>query len=415
MINRYDKIFAHYIADIVIVGGGIAGLSLALALSKTNLKIIVLDKTSLQVEYDCGQHTRVSTLNYDLRVSALNQASRQLFETINIWDELVSTEKVTPLKNMLIWEEDGTGNLDFNVKLSKRNDNLGFIVENSLMREILLSKLAQTQVKLISNATLTDILQWQNTVQLTIDNKKLVQSTLVIGADGAVSTVRQLLNIPTREWDYPHKAIVTTVKTEKKHQFTARQIFLNTGPLAFLPLYGDEHYCSIVWSLHKGYAEDVQKQPESLFKDQLAKKVEWALGKVLTVDQRQLLVLKQRHAKTYYQGRVILIGDAAHTIHPLAGQGLNLGLADVSVLSRILQKTYQKTNNPILLGDRRIIEKYQRRRQQNNLVMMSAMEGIYRLFESQSTTLKLARNIGLHKTNSFSFIKRKLVKVALGL
>ena len=401
--------------DVAVVGGGIAGLSMALSLHKAGLKVVLIDQSSLVMEKDCGQATRLSNLGYDIRVCAINNASKQLFESLAVWDLMVTENQVSAFSGMQVWEKEGTGSIEFDAA-SIDLDDLGYIVENSVMRSALLNVLAQTSVQQLPDVSVVDITQNLDAIQCRLKDGRLIEAAILIGADGAQSTVSQLVNIPTREWDYPHQALVTTVKTEQAHGHIARQIFLESGPLAFLPLHGDGHVCSIVWSADPDTVRHLKDLPERVFCTEIGKAFEYRLGKITEVDSRQIMVLRQRHGKDYYRGRAVLVGDAAHTIHPLAGQGLNLGLADVAALSEVLEKQYKRCKeNSALLGIESVITRYQRKRQGKNLFMMTAMEGLYRLFAGQNMSVRWLRNAGLRRTNRLLGVKKLLIKTAMGV
>ncbi len=232
--------------------------------------------------------------------------------------------------------------------------------------------------------------------------------------------MRRTLNIPTREWDYQQSAIVCTVETEKSHEQTAWQRFSERGPVAYLPLRDTlraddarhSHFSSIVWSLDTEQARLMYSLDDNAFSKALAKELEGRLGQIKTVSERFMFSLRQRHAKAYVAEQAVLLGDAAHTIHPLAGQGLNLGLNDVHALVRIIEDAQRKgyeLAHPVLL------KRYQRQRKGENLAMMLGMEGFKRLFGSGDPLLRLLRNTGVNTVNEHTFIKRQIATRAMGL
>jgi 2-octaprenylphenol hydroxylase len=241
-----------------------------------------------------------------------------------------------------------------------------------------------------------------------------VRTTLVVGADGANSFVRQTLGFKTREWDYHHHAIVCTVETEKPHQHTAWQRFMTSGPVALLPLTANDnaHFCSIVWSVIPQEAERLMQLSDIEFAAALTQATEACLGKVLGSSQRFSFPLRQRHAVDYVQEGVALVADAAHTIHPLAGQGINLGLQDVRVLAEELLRAKALQQG---LGDMQVLSRYQRRRKTDNLMMMAVMEGFQRLFGQSSLLLRWVRNRGMAEVARHPVLKKQLIKQAMGL
>ena len=247
-----------------------------------------------------------------------------------------------------------------------------------------------------------------------MDDGRYLQAKLLIAADGANSSIRQYFNFSTKEWDYGHKAIVSTIQTECPNQQTAWQRFMPTGPLAFLPLNnnGDLHQCSIVWSQETEVADSLLSLDDQQFCDQLSAASEHCLGKVLAVETRFAIPLRQRHAANYVAHRVALLGDAAHTIHPLAGQGANLGFADVTALVDEIERAVARGND---IGELSTLTRYQRRRKPDNLTTMAAMEGFKRLFGADNLGLRLLRNMGMSKLNGIRPLKNTIIKKAMGL
>jgi 2-octaprenylphenol hydroxylase len=242
------------------------------------------------------------------------------------------------------------------------------------------------------------------------DDTKL-SAPLIIAADGGQSKIRELANLNTREWDYQHKAIVATVESSQSHQFTAWQNFLVSGPLAFLPLdHESENYCSIVWSLDSEKADAVMALNDDDFSTALARAFESRLGRVVSVSPRYCFPLQQRHAIDYSSDNIVLIGDAAHTIHPLAGQGVNLGLLDAQALAAEIKRAVVRD---LPLSEPSILRRYQRQRKANNLEVMLLMEGFKRLFGSKKLLLRYLRNMGLRKVNGLKALKNWLTKKAI--
>ena len=247
-----------------------------------------------------------------------------------------------------------------------------------------------------------------------LSNGNEITAALLIAADGAHSKVRELAEFSTREWDYGQQAIITTVRTEQPHEFTAWQRFMHSGPLAFLPLQqqGDAHRCSIVWSAEDALATELMALDDDTFCARLTAAFEARLGKVIHCDKRYAIPLRQRHATTYIQPGIALVGDAAHNIHPLAGQGVNLGLLDVIALAQEIERALLRG---IPLADYSILRRYQRQRLAGNLGMMSAMEGFKRLFGNRSLAVNWLRNTGMRQLNSVTAIKKIIINTALGV
>ena len=402
--------------DIAIVGAGLVGAALAASLKGSGLNIALIDnQTEASLQRSLAPASSVN--EFEARVSALTVASQSVLNEIGAWEKM-DPQKIQAYQKMKVWDELGTAAIEFD-SAELYQDSLGCILENQLIISALHKVLAeQTNLKrFLGNKLNTIQLVEGETEQhlLTLESGQLIQCKLLVAADGANSRVRQWAAMPTREWDYQHEAIVATIKTAKKHQNTAWQRFSESGPLAFLPLAdadNTQQYCSIVWSQETARAKSLMALSETEFLNELAKSIEFNLGDLDAVSTRYAIPLRQRHAKTYVKPGIVLLGDAAHTIHPLAGQGVNLGFKDVKVLADILKEADKQgleVNNLVLL------KRYQRQRQGDNLLMMGAMEGFKRLFEQPDPVVRWLRNTGMNWVNKQSFLKNQIAKHAMGL
>lgn len=393
-------------ADLVIVGAGMVGSALALALADSGLSVVLLDRGPLTpgaVESD---------LPFEPRVSALSLASQRILQRLGAWDGILA-RRVSPYQAMHVWDGSGTGAVHFDAA-SVHAEVLGHIVENRVVQDALLERLAEANVLLLPEARLELLRrsgdQWL--VQLAGDRQ--IRAPLVVAADGATSAVRRLAGLETREWDYLHHAIVTSVRCAESHQRTAWQRFTDDGPLAFLPLDrgGDTRWCSIVWSCTPKQGERLMALDDAAFCQALGEAFEQRLGKVECSDTRLCIPLRQRHAKRYVEPGLALIGDAAHVIHPLAGQGVNLGFLDAAVLAEELRHAQARGES---IAEQRVLERYERRRMPHNLAMMAAMEGFQRLFQDDRLPLRWLRNAALKQVDRHFEAKALLVRRALGL
>ncbi|NVK44322.1 MAG: UbiH/UbiF/VisC/COQ6 family ubiquinone biosynthesis hydroxylase [Oceanospirillaceae bacterium] len=405
-------------ADVVIVGAGMVGLTAALALAGSSLKVLVLESRELD---PAAQTTAVAAQQadgFDPRVSALTVASQQIFRALGVWNAIEEL-RVSPYTDMDVWDGEGTGHIHFS-SAELHEPCLGHIVENRVILAGLCDALTRRpgvalrtgiEVQSLSEPRLSG---GDSGRELELSDGSRLRARLVVAADGALSRTRQLAALPTWEWDYGHHAIVTTVRTESSNRATAWQRFTEDGPLAFLPLREgeDDHLSSIVWSTSPEHARELQGLDDGAFCKSLGRAFEHRLGEVIWSDRRHAIALRQRHARRYVQQAFAVIGDAAHTIHPLAGQGVNLGLLDAAVLAEVLQAAAARGDD---IGSLRILRRYQRQRQGDNLQMAATMEGFKRLFDSHQPLLVLGRNIGMNWFDRSGPVKNHLVQTAMGL
>lgn len=394
-------------ADLIIVGAGMVGSTLALALEGSGLDILVLDASPLEAADFDPQG------GFEPRVSALSAASQRIFERLGAWPGM-SARRVSPYTDMHVWDGSGTGQIHFSAE-TVHAEVLGHIVENRVVQDALLETMQRRGgQRLLGAARLERLERTPQGWQLTLDDGRQLNAPLLVAADGANSAVRRLAGCETREWDYLHQAIVTSVRCSEPHQRTAWQRFTDDGPLAFLPLErdGDQHWCSIVWSVTELEARRLMALDDAAFRAALGRAFEQRLGEVEEVDPRLCIPLRQRHAKRYVQPGLALIGDAAHTIHPLAGQGVNLGLLDAAVLAEVIEAAMARGERP---EDIRVLSRFERRRMPHNLAMMAAMEGFERLFQADPLPLRWLRNTGLMAVQALPEAKALFVRQALGL
>ncbi|WP_182819072.1 2-octaprenyl-3-methyl-6-methoxy-1,4-benzoquinol hydroxylase [Pseudomonas putida] len=393
-------------ADLLIVGAGMVGSALALALRHSGLEILLLDGSPLSVKPFDAQGP------FEPRVSALSAASQRILERLGAW-EGIAGRRVSPYTDMHVWDGSGTGQIQFSAA-SVHAQVLGHIVENRVVQDSLLERLHDSDVGLLSNARLEQMRRSGDEWLLTLADGRTLRAPLVVAADGANSAVRKLTGCETREWDYLHHAIVTSVRCSEAHQATAWQRFTDEGPLAFLPLSRDDGqaWCSIVWSTTPEQAEKLMALDDAAFCEALGRAFEGHLGEVVSADPRLCVPLRQRHAKRYVDEGLALIGDAAHTIHPLAGQGVNLGFLDAAVLAEELERACERGER---LADVKVLSRFERRRMPHNLALMAAMEGFERLFQADPLPLRWLRNSGLKLVEQMPEAKALFVRQALGL
>lgn len=386
---------SHY--DVIIVGGGMVGATLAVALSEqSSLNIAVIETYDPKPlgEYDIP----------DLRVSALTLASETLLKNLAIWQQLMPS-RISQFSEMNVWETSSSA-LHFDCA-DIGTSHLGHIIENRHIQQACIERCQQiSNIDLLCPATPTS--RSDNTLQL--EDGRILTADLIVGADGAHSSLREWSNIKVHGWDYQQTAIVCTVTTEKPHQQTAWQRFLSEGPLAFLPL-ADPHQCSIVWSNSTEEAELLSQLDDDTFKNTLEKAFQHTLGDITHISKRASFPLKLRHANHYIEHGFALVGDAAHTIHPLAGQGVNIGFLDAATLAEIIVDAHRKGRE---IGSIHTLSKYQRRRKADNLIMQMTMDVFKRTFGSDLAPIRWARRFALKTVNQSTLLSNLFMHHASG-
>ncbi len=404
-------------ADILVNGGGMVGLRMALALARAGFSVIVLDAQAAPAT-PAALQTGMTQPDFDSRVSALTAASQAWLASLGVWEPLAAL-RVCPYRDMQVWDADGTGAIHFTAE-EVHASVLGHIVENRLLCAVLHQALLQQPAAVVRNgvalAKATLAAAPGDYSDITADDGSQYRCRLLIGADGGNSTVRTLCGFATREWSYEQQAIVATVHTQQPHAHTAWQRFIDSGPLAVLPLQlpaaAAQHYSSIVWSCDSALVDELMALSDAAFNARLQRAFESRLGSMALVSPRQAFPLRQQHATDYVQAGVALVGDAAHTIHPLAGQGVNLGLTDARCLVEVLTKAHQRGETIATL---QTLSRYQRERKGPNLATMLAMEAFKRGFASDNLLLRWLRNVGLRAADRQQMLKRTLIKQAMGL
>ena len=389
--------------DIIIVGGGMVGATLACGLAEEaeELKIAVIDSHEPQLSWDEN--------SYDLRVSAITRASQKLFKEIGVWQNICE-QRVSPYREMFVWDSGNSAELHFDSADMGETD-LGHIIENRVIVKALQQRLKTfSQIDVYCPAQIEQIDFQTDTTNIILKDNIALSAKLLIGADGARSLVRQKADIAVKGWDFDQAALVTTVKTEKHHQDTAWQRFLSSGPLAFLPLTAG--YSSIVWSTSPEEAKRLSHISTDEFALEIEQSFDSKLGRITSVAERAVFPLRLFETLNYVKPRLALVGDAAHTIHPLAGQGVNLGLADVATLIDVVTDALSEKKD---IGDLKVLRRYERWRRAENRTMIIAMDGLKRLFGSELSAVKELRGLGLKMTNKITPLKNLIMQQAMGI
>lgn len=386
--------------DLTIIGGGMVGLALASALADSPLRIAI-------VEPKPSQPPELS--EYSLRVSALSLSSQQFLQSLGVWQSIVE-QRVAPYNDMQVWEHDSFAKIRFQAE-KMMVPNIGHIVENDIIRHALWQQVSQQSNVTIVEQAVDKLHRGDSESWLSFANGQGLSSKLLVAADGANSWLRQQLDIPLTYWDYQHTAIVATIKTAEPHQDCARQIFTPEGPLAFLPL-SDANACSIVWSVSPDRAAELQAMNEAEFNKQLTMAFDNRLGLCERVGECAGFPLRMRYARDFAGKGFALIGDAAHTIHPLAGQGVNLGLMDAAALAQELIAMQQAGKS---INDYANLRHFERWRKSEASQMIASMEFFKRLFGNANPALKLLRGVGMSLVDKAEPLKQQAMRRALGL
>lgn len=380
--------------EIIVVGGGMVGTALARALGQKGRRVALIEAHEPKAWHDGD--------DYDLRVSAINRYSQRFFEQLQAWEGM-TRRRVSTYRRMCVWDSaQHGGEITFDAAEIGEPD-LGHIIENRVIQSALSDHMEG--VTTFCPARL-DAMKVENAkVHLTLTDGRELEASLVVGADGAHSKVRALAGMEREERPYHQKAIVATLRTEKPHQATAWQRFLPTGPVAFLPL--ADGRCSLVWSADTKLAERLMSLSDDEFRIELGRVTELRLGCVKEISARADFPLIGSRVKPYVLPCVALVGDAAHTIHPLAGQGVNLGFKDAALLAQMIGNSHRDT------GSIRVLRAYERARRGDNEATMRVMEGFKLIFGSRLPGVAWLRARGLELADGFGPLKRRLAYQAL--
>lgn len=385
--------------QVLIIGAGIAGLTLARLLQAAGISVAVVEAAPVPKPWSAEQK--------DVRVSAITPASEKIFEHLGVWNEMKAM-RISPFREIKVWDATGQGKVHFD-SAEVGAAHLGHIIENGVMQSVLSAEIND----MIAPVSIKTVDINPEFACLTLEDGRQLRSELLVGADGSQSWLRNALGMTQFGRSYDQTAMVATVQTEQPHQKIAYQRFDTTGPLAFLPL-SDPHLSSIVWSVNVAEAERLLSLKPESFLCALEQAFDFRLGKIVAMQQPRPLnfPLQMQHTKHYVQARAALIGDAAHTLHPLAGQGLNLGLLDAACLAEVLIDAYGKHQD---LGDcLGVLRRYERWRKGHTWAMIGVMEGFKRLFASELYPLKWLRNTGFNLVDQCNPVKSLIMRHMMG-
>ena len=397
--------------EVIIVGGGMVGLSLALMLAKTNIAVKLLEAISYP-NYDDANLAPYHS-SFDARNSALSRRSVQIYQELGIWDSL--QQYATPILEVNITEEGSFGKARL-IAAQEKVESFGQVIENAWLGRVLLSEVKKNPlIELIDGVQVTSLKQDEHLAYLEASkaNKHLqFKSKLVIAADGRDSFCRKALGVGASVHDYDQVAIVTTVQTSKPHSHVGFERFSPLGPLALLPLPG-EYRRSVVWPVPKGTeGEWLGDENDQHFLDALQKTYGDRAGKFEKTGRRFSFPLSQVLSEKQAIGRVVLMGNAAHTIHPVAGQGFNLCMRDAYVLTRYLKQQVIKNAD---LGEAAVLKEYEKSRLKDQQRVIKFCDSVVRGFSNQNPILKFVRNTGLMCFENIPGIKPLVANYAMGL
>ncbi|MEO8671921.1 MAG: UbiH/UbiF/VisC/COQ6 family ubiquinone biosynthesis hydroxylase [Tahibacter sp.] len=386
--------------DVAVVGAGMVGSAVALALAQKGLRVCLIEER---------EPARWSVSDeLDLRVVALAPSSVNLLRSLGVWDAIAAA-RVSPYRHMHVWDAQNGATLDFDAATLGESE-LGYIVENRLLQHVLWQALlGHPGIEVRSPARVVETRADEQGRALLLDDDRRVTAQLVVAADGGNSALRAMLGIATRGEDYAQRALVAHVRTELPHAQTAWQRFLPGGPLALLPL--ADGRSSIVWTLPEVEAERMLALDDSVFCKELGCAFDFRLGPILATSPRAAFPLRLQLAERYIDARFALIGDAAHSVHPLAGQGVNLGFRDVEELVECLVDASERGRD---IAAESTLRRYERRRRSDNAIAGHAFGALNRIFRWSAEPAVLARGLGMRMVGTIGPVRNALARHAAG-
>jgi 2-octaprenylphenol hydroxylase len=389
--NRYD---------VIIHGAGMVGLVLAAALLRQGMRVVLLDTRPVG-RWRSGEP--------DLRVSAITVASEWILRNVGVWED-IAARRISPFRCIQAWDVAGKGSIRFDCA-TIGEPHLGHIIENSLIQTMLYERIAADRnLTLIIPNGIVSLWREPSAVTVELEDNRRLSAALLVGADGAQSRVRQLAEINAPRSDYGQIGLVANVAMERSHAEVARQWFLPAGPLALLPL--TQGGCSIVWSLPAEEEQYWLQLADGEFSDALTRATSGVLGKVRVCGARAAFPLYRMHAAHYVAERIALVGDAAHVIHPLAGQGANLGLLDAAALAEVVAQACGRGRD---IGGNVALRRYERWRRGDNMLMQQTMDVFHVLFRGHSAGMAALRSMGLNLVDRMAPAKGLFMQHAVGL
>ena len=388
--------------EVIISGGGLNGVTLALALNHAGISVAIVDKLP---------HETISLGNFTGRSYALSSASKKMLTVLNLWNSLTNTAQ--PMLEIKVTDGSvGIGPSPFMMHFGQNDFSdgpMGFVVEDRHLRQSLIKSLIQSDIKYFSETTILKQTLNDSAATINLDNGKTLTAAVLVGADGRNSKTAWAAKINRTGWNYEQSSLVCAIEHEKPHNGIAYQHFLPTGPLAILPLTGN---CSgIVWTEKIRTAKIIHALNKNAYLDALRPRVGEFLGSISLVGTREIYSLSLSMVHHMIDARLALVGDAAHVIHPIAGQGLNAGFKDIAALTEVLCEAKRRGQD---LGAHSTLDQYQRWRRFDNAMLGFATNGFNNMFSNSNAIPRTIRNLGLAVVNSNNFLRRAFVSSAAG-
>ncbi len=389
--------FIH--ADVLVIGGGLVGGTLACALAEAGLTIAVVE---------IGDPDGALAAGFDGRASAVALSSRRLLEGVGLWEKM--EHECAPILEIRVSEGESRLFLHYDHR-EVGDEPLGHMLENRFIRRGILERMRELeQIRLLAPARLTELDRQPGMVEAALADGRRIRAPLVVAADGRFSAVREEAGIRVTRWSYRQSGIVCTVAHDHPHENIAHERFLPSGPFAILPL--PENRSSIVWTEREDLAAAMMKLSDADFTKELTARFGDFLGGVEVVGPRWSYPLSLQYAQTSVARRLALVGDASHAMHPIAGQGLNMGWRDVAALAEVLADARRLGLD---LGAPDVLERYERWRRFDNTLMLAMTDALNRLFSNDIAPLRLARDTGLAVVNRIPPLKKLLMRHAMGV
>lgn len=397
MVSKAENESLTHVVDVVIVGAGLVGLAAVIALHATGKRVALVDAKD--------NRNKKQNKAWDTRIYALTPASQNWLQDMDVWP-LVNDARVNDVTAMSLWNKASTEALVLNAEEAHLN-KLACIVENQNLMQALWKKVKTLDIPILVDCPCRELVYEEDKVKLCLENGKELAAALIVAADGANSFVRQSLNVPTKEKAFGQTALVANYLAEKGHSNIARQWFAPHNTLALLPL--PEQHVSMVWSVPTSLAEELLSLTESKLADRVQKQSQAVLGELKPVSDTPSFSLQQVTSDALIAERVVFVGDAAHQIHPMAGQGANLGFRDVLALQAIIESSHHLQD----AGDRGLLRQYERARMADVMSMNMLTSSLDSAFARESNAIQNIMGWGMHQLNRYTSIKKILIKQAV--